>query len=149
MRKIFTLFCVLFIASIFAAEANAQNRKAVTGKEVTGTFRAGNGSEFKILALGKNRLRVAFSGTYEYDSQYGKMANIGTAFGIADIGGDEATFKPDETEECTITIKFLVGGKIRVAQNGTDADCGFGVNVNAGGVYKKVSGAKPKFDSEL
>ncbi len=133
---------------IFAGRANAQNsRKAVSGTEVTGTFRAKGGNEFSILALGKGKLRVSFSGTHVYKmADGGDMANVGEAAGTALIEGDTATFKPEETENCTITLKFLPGGKLQVYQKGTDADCGFGLNVFAGGLYRKVSGRKPKFD---
>ena len=36
--------------------------------------------------------------------------------------------------------------QIAVKHEGTDADCGLGQNAYAGGLYKKVSGKKPKFD---
>ena len=144
VKKIIVVFGLLIIALSFLT-APAQNRAAVSAREVNGTFRAKNGSEFKILALGRGRLRVAFSGVYEFNSSSGKMANVGEATGQAEIAGDTASFSPDETEECTITLKFLTGSRLQVAQDGTDADCGFGANVNAGGLYKKVSNAKPKF----
>lgn len=73
------------------------------------------------------------------------MANVGEAAGEAEIAGDTATFEPEATEEWTITLKFLVGRKLKVMQKGTDGECGFGVNVSAAGLYKKVSSAKPNF----
>lgn len=145
------VFCGVFafVFSIFlASDARAQSRKSVSAAEVNGTFRAKNGSEFKILALGKGKLRVSFSGIYQYASAYGMTANTGDAEGEAEIEGDTATFTPEDFEQCTITIKFLVGGKIDVKQEGDSADCGFGNNVFADGLYKKVSGAKPKFEPE-
>jgi hypothetical protein len=45
-----------------------------------------------------------------------------------------------------IEIKFHRPGFIKITQNGTDADCGFGHNVFASGNYKKVSSLKPKFE---
>ena len=134
---IFSIFCVM--------ETNAQNRKSVSAAEVNGTFHADNGSEFKILALGKGRLRVAFFGIYEYARGSATMANTGEAAGTARIQGDTARLTPEDFKQCTITIKFLVGNKIDVKQKGGSGDCGFGNGVSAAGMYKKVSSAKPKF----
>lgn len=142
------IFCTVFVLCfISATAANAQSRKAVSGAEVTGTFReASSGSEFNILALGKGKLRVAFSGVYPYKLANGEdMANMGEALGEAEIKGDTATFTPEEFAECSITLKFLNRGRLKVTQQGSDAECGFGHNVSADGMYKKVSGKKPKF----
>ncbi len=57
---IFIFFCCVPV------ETNAQTRKSVSGAEVTGTFRDKSGSEFKISALGKSKLRIGFSGVYSY-----------------------------------------------------------------------------------
>lgn len=142
----FSSFVVLIFSSLAAAEIAAQTRKSVGGAEVTGTFRDESGSEFKVAALGKGKLRVAFSGVYPYKTANGEMtANTGEAAGAAEIIGDTAIFKPADTEECMITLNFLRGAKLKVVQKGNDSDCGFGHNVSADGTYKKTSGAKPKF----
>ncbi len=149
MNKLLTFLTVLVVCVFSSMETRAQTRKAVSGAEVTGTFRDVSGSEFKISALGNGKLQVAFSGVYAYKmADGGDMANTGEADGEADIDGDTATFTPKDFEECAITLKFLVSGKLKVTQKGTDAECGFGHNVSADGLYKKVSGAKPKFDAQ-
>jgi hypothetical protein len=142
MHKIYSIITIIFIFLPAFSAVSAQNRKAVGGAEVTGTFRARGGNEFKIQALGKGWLRVAFTGIYKYDTADGKMANTGIADGEALIEGDTAIFKLEDFEECKITMKFLTGGKLRVSQEGS---CGFGFNVSADGTYRKISGAKPKF----
>jgi len=126
----------------------AGQRKSVSGAEVTGTFRysftgkfRGNYSEIKIQALGKGKLRVGFELTYPYMVGKEQMANEGTSTGEADIEGDTAIYLP-----CTITIKFVRPGLIKVTQNDTGTDCGFGLNVSADGTYLKVSSKKPNFD---
>lgn len=141
---------LIFIFSFsLTAEIIAQTRKSVSGTEVTGTFRDVSGSEFKILALGRGKLRVSFSGVYNYKMANSElMANVGEARGTAEIAGDTAIFKPLETEKCTMTMKFLRGGRLKVSQDGIDADCGFGVNVSADGDYKKTSNARPKFSAQ-
>lgn len=148
MKKVI-VFCSVFVfCFILAFEANAQNRKAVSGAEVTGTFREkASGSQFKIAALGRGKLRIEFEGVYPYKTPRAEvMANTGTAGGTADIAGDSATFTPEEFQECTITLKFLTGGRLKVTQQGTDAQCGFGHNVSATGTYRKISAKKPTFD---
>jgi hypothetical protein len=80
------------------------------------------------------------------DGTLSKSINMGDAFGEAIIDGNIATFKPPDTERCEITLVFLPG-KLKVTQDGSDADCGFGHNVYATGTYRKIRGGKPKFES--
>ena len=102
----------------------------------------------KILALGKQRLKVEYSGLYTYPLADGtKMANDGEGQSIAIIEGNVATFKPDQArvegeEACLITMKF-VSGKLQVKEQGA---CTFGLNVTLEGTYRRVSSRKPKFD---
>jgi hypothetical protein len=115
----------------------------VTAAQVNGTWKMKN-NEFKIWALGQQRLQIEFFGTYEYKSPAGPMANTGEGRGIARIEGDTAIFKPDGAEEeCQITLKFG-NGKLIVTQTGM---CGFGHNVIADGTYHRTSSKKPKFES--
>jgi hypothetical protein len=147
---IFTSALFLLTAVLFSAEGlQAQNRRSVGAAEATGTFRSKEGSEFKILALGKNKLKVQFSGIYEYKYKGEPIANIGEASGTAVIQGDTAVFKPEGTEGCTITIKFLPNQTIKVLQSGSDAACGFGHNVYADDTYRKTSRRKPVFKPAL
>jgi hypothetical protein len=116
----------------------------VTAAQVNGTWKDRT-NEFKIWALGEQKLQIVFSGIYEYKSPHGPMANEGAGSGIARIEGDTAIFKPEGAEdECEIKLKFAER-KLTVTQTGT---CGFGNHVYADGTYKRVSSKKPKFDSE-
>jgi hypothetical protein len=81
----------------------------VTAAQVNGT-RKMKGGEFKIWALGQQRLQIEFFGTYEYKSPAAPTANTGEGSGIARIEGDTAIFKPEGAEdECKITLKFTGG----------------------------------------
>ena len=138
---------ILFLCIVTATPSAAQtpqsspDSKIVTAGQINGTWRSKQG-EFKLWALGHQKLKVEFSGVYEYRSPEGLMANTGEGRGIAHIEGDTVTFKPEDSEdECEITMKF-VEGRLRVSQVGI---CGFGHNVTAEGNYKRVSRAKPKF----
>jgi len=138
MRTISFALVLCFIPTL---QVSAQHD--VTAAQVNGTWKM-KSNEFKIWALGQQRLQIEFSGIYEYKTPQGRMANDGQGSGIARIEGDTAIFKPDGAEdECAITLKFT-SGKLVVTQTGT---CGFGHNVTAEGTYKKVSATKPKFDS--
>src|SRR5882672_12397827 len=107
----------------------------VTAAQANGVYRYYQ-SEFRVLALGRNKLKVQFDGIY---MTLAKSPNMGYAMGEAIIDGNVATFKPPATERCEITLVFLPG-KLKVVQEGSDADCGFGHNVNATGAYRKIRG---------
>ncbi|HEX8637056.1 MAG TPA: hypothetical protein VF692_03255 [Pyrinomonadaceae bacterium] len=153
-KLLFLLFVSVFVC-LFAVNFDAQTvRKAVGATEVNGTFRSpfggkfkGSASEIKILAVGAGKLKVRFDLVYPYvDSTGGLMANVGTAEGTAQIAGDTAVYQTeDEYGKCRITIKFVRPGEIKVREESENSGCGFGVNVNATGTYRKTSAAKPKF----
>lgn len=134
----------LWLAAVSVVTVQAGSDKSVTAAQVNGTWKT-KYCEFKIWALGKQRLQIDFSGVYEYKTPQGPTANEGVGSGVATIEGDTAIFKPEGAEEeCQITLKF-VRGKLVVTQTGI---CGFGHNVSAAGTYKRVSARKPKFDSD-
>ncbi len=142
----FGLFVIVFGLTI---EAPAQNRKAISAAEVNGTFRTRGGSEFKILALGNNKLKIQFSGIYPYKTANGEpMANTGEVSGEATIEGDTAVFVPEDfADTCKITLKFTKPGTLVVGEDGRS--CGFGHNVTSAGTYRKISSRKPIFDNPL
>ena len=121
-----------------------QKHLIVTAAQANGVYRYYK-SEFRILALGQNKLKVQFDGIYMTMSG---NPNMGSASGEAIIDGNVATFKPANTEHCEITLVFLPN-KLRVVQSGSDAECGFGHNVYATGTYRKIRNGKPKFESPL
>ena len=137
------LFSVLVTLILFIS-AFSQRTRIVTAAEANGTYRSGR-NVIKILALGHNKLRVQMHLTYEFKSQAGPMANVGEAFGEATIENDTAIFHPPDTQNCTITIKFLPGSKLKVSEDRT-IECGFGLNVSSEGTYRKIKSGKPKFD---
>ncbi len=125
-----------------SSESSNLPQKIVTASQVNGTWRYRD-NLFKVWALGNQRLRVEFLGTYEYKTPGGLMANTGSGSGIARIEGETAVFKPDGADDdCKIVMKFTTG-KLIVEQEG---GCGFGHNVAASGTYRKVSTRKPKFN---
>jgi hypothetical protein len=85
-------FLLCFAAALIAT-SHAESDKSVTAAQVNGTWKTKYG-EFKIWALGKQRLQVEFSGVYEYKTPKGPMANEGEGSGIATIEGDTAIFNP-------------------------------------------------------
>lgn len=135
---------MMWLITATTSQASEPGQNIVTAAQVNGTWRY-RSNTFKVWALGRQRLKVEFLGTYEYKTREGMMANTGSGSGIAVIEGDTATFKPDDADdECKITMKFAAG-KLVVEQEG---GCGFGHNVIASGVYRKASAAKPKFNED-
>lgn len=161
MRKLIfpVLFAVGFLM-LFPTVADAQGpRKSVSAGEVNGTFKMSFvGRKFKdlanrldILALGGGKLKIAFDLLYPYtlqDENGAVSANLGNLSGEATIKGDTAIFESNEFGPCKVTIKFVRPGMVKVTQDGTDAECGFGHNVTTQGTYRKVSSKKPKFESQ-
>ncbi|MCW5961318.1 MAG: hypothetical protein KIS76_14230 [Pyrinomonadaceae bacterium] len=150
------LFSVIFLCGTVCI-GQAQDRTSVGAKEVNGTFRSefsgkfkGSANEIKIKALGGQKLRVSFDLVYPYELPNGELsANMGYADGVADIEADEAVFefKSEYSDDvCSIGIKFVKPGEIKVSQFGSSSACGFGHRVAADGTYKKVSGKIPTFD---
>lgn len=144
MTKVTRLLPVLALLTAFGPSATGQTR-VVTAHEANGTYRGGR-NEIRILALGHNKLRVSFELTYEYKTPAGPSANEGVADGEATIEKDIAVFHPPDFAACTITIKFLKGSRIKVTQSGDSADCGFGNNVRADGIYRKRISKPPKLN---
>ena len=119
-----------------------QKPQLVTAAQANGVYRYYK-SEFRILSLGHNKLKVQFDGIY---MTLAKSPNMGYAMGEATIEANVATFVPPDTQGCKITMTFLPG-KIVVKQDGSDADCGFGHNVYATGTFRKIRSGKPKFET--
>ncbi|HRI02217.1 MAG TPA: hypothetical protein PLL77_00625 [Pyrinomonadaceae bacterium] len=155
MRKsIFSMLVVFGITCVFAVAASAQtSRSSVSAAEVNGTFRMNFQGKFrkfsndvKILDLGGGKIRIALDLVYPYTTRSGEPSvNMGGLDGKAAIEADVAKYT-SEDGKCTITIKFVKAGTIKVTQDGTDGECGFGHNVMAGGTYTKVSSKKPTFE---
>jgi hypothetical protein len=140
MKRVFSLVLALALGPT----ANGQTRKVVTAAQANGTYRYRD-SEIRILALGHNQLRVQMDLIYAYKSQYGLEANTGQADGAASIQNDVAIFHPPGFADCTITIRFLSGTRIKVTQNHDAPNCGFGNHVTAEGTYRKTKAGRPKF----
>jgi len=119
---------------------------SLPAESINGTWQLRNSyqeNEFKILMLDGAKLKVQFSGLYKYrDGDGHRAANTGTGDGTAILKGNLATFVPNDTTDCKITMRFG-RGKLIVDQEGI---CGFGFNVTAEGSYKRVSSEKPKFE---
>jgi hypothetical protein len=143
-RFLFLITIILALATFAEAQGPAPdtkpNQRAVTPAQINGLYRYYR-NDFRILALGHNKLKVQFNGEWMTRGGY---PNIGEAIGEASIEGNVATFVPGDTTQCKITLTFLKN-KMKVEQEGLDADCGFGHNVMATGTYRRVKAGKPKF----
>ena len=84
----------LCFAAALVLTTQAGGDKSVTAAQVNGTWKT-KSAEFKIWALGQQRLQIEFSGVYEYKIAQGPSANEGEGSGVATIDGDTAVFKPE------------------------------------------------------
>lgn len=139
------VFAAALLALTFCCVVLPQPR-IVTAAQANGTYRY-RSNEIKILAMGNNKLRIQMDLAWEYKSPNGPTANVGQAHGEATIENDVATFRPEGTEDCTVTIKFLPGNRIRVSEDHM-LNCGWGFNVSSTGTYRKIRAGKPKFDED-
>ena len=145
MNRVLSMALVILAVSMFgAAQQPAPSprptQRAVTPAQINGLYKYYR-NDFRILALGHNKLKVQFNGEWMTRGGY---PNIGEAIGEATIEGNVATFIPGDTKQCKITMTFLKN-KMKVEQEGLDAECGFGHNVMATGVYRRVKAGRPKF----
>ena len=139
MKSIPLATSILLLGSTFALTQST--RRVVTAAQINGVYKS-SGNDFRILALGHNKLQVQFNGEWMTRAGY---PNIGEAIGEATIDGNVATFVPGDTKNCKITMTFLPPNKMVVTQEGSDAECGFGHNVMATGNYRRVKAGKPKW----
>src|SRR6266513_109542 len=110
-RILLLLFCVVTLGITTAAQDQPavvpprplQKHQVVTAAQANGVYRYFK-SEFRVLALGHNKLKVQFDGVY---MTLANSPNMGYAAGEATIEGNIATFKPPDTERCEITLVFL------------------------------------------
>ncbi len=142
MKRIITLIACLTAWLVLTPSALTQNPKIVTAAQANGVYSSYD-NEIRILALGKNKLKVQFDGVYHTIS---KSVNTGYASGEATIEGNIAVLELREWGPCKITIVWLRGNRLKVTQEGDSPDCGFGHNVRADGTYRKIRGGKPKFE---
>lgn len=137
--KASVVICLLLIGPPLAVGQSPPRK--VTAAQINGVYQYRR-NDFRVLALGHNQLKVQFNGEW---MTLGGYPNIGEAIGEATITGNVATFIPGDTTKCKITMTFLPPNKMVVAEEGNDADCGFGHNVMATGTYRRVKAGKPKF----
>src|SRR5712671_2002398 len=83
-------------------KTSAQNR-VVTASQINGVYKYDR-NDFRVLALGHNKLKVQFNGEWMTRGGY---PNLGEAIGEATINGNVATFIPGDTTKCKITMTFL------------------------------------------
>src|SRR5882672_395456 len=108
MKRIFLLVLFGFVVGLSAAAQGPkppQKHQIVTAAQANGVYRYYQ-SEFRILALGHNKLKVQFDGIYMTVS---RSPNMGYASGEATIAGNVATFVPADTQGCKISMTFLPG----------------------------------------
>jgi hypothetical protein len=140
LAKAFGVVIFTFFALTAATRAG---EPIVTAAEANGTYRdIESKSEIKILALGHGKLKVQLALVYQ--RQFATTVNVGDALGEATIENNVAVFVPEAAGDCKITLTFLPNHELKVEQEG--GECGFGHNVRADGIFRKVNKRKPKLE---
>src|SRR5437016_14007154 len=102
-------FWALCLAASSIVTVCADSDKSVTAAQANGSWKTKH-SEFKIWALGQQRLQIEFSRVYEYKTPHGPRANEGEGSGVATIEGHPAILTPEGAEaERRMTRKFTSG----------------------------------------
>jgi uncharacterized protein len=103
--------------------------------DFTGTYKMkddGAAGEALIQQMGNDRIKFYINATYRMDT--------GELSGEIPLSGNAATYV-DKEFDCTISFNFASGSLVL----NQDGSCGMGLNVSAGGTYKRVSSSSPKF----
>src|SRR5437764_8901390 len=94
MKSIPLATSILLLGSTFALTQST--RRVVTAAQINGVYKSRR-NDFRILALGHNKLQVQFNGEWMTRAGY---PNIGEAIGEATIDSNVATFVPGDTKNC-------------------------------------------------
>lgn len=114
------------------------------GRRVTGTYRLRKDEQrntFEVRSVGGNRIKFHLLALWVSPYNPDNVHN-GEVFGTIPLKNGTAIFKD---ESCQLTIRFTRLAVI-ITQAEEVGDCDFGANVNASGVYRKVSSSRPSFD---
>lgn len=103
------------------------------GAGYSGTYQDGN-NDIAILQNGQS---------IEYNLEAIRIlseenVHMGFAHGTAVLSGTSATSHPDDTTDCVLHFEFQ-GETLKLEQQGSDGDCGFGMGVYANGNYMRVN----------
>ena len=126
--------CIMKAYTDRISALSAMTAQAKAG-DFTGTYKMkddGAAGEALIQQTGNDRIKFYINATYRM--------NTGELSGEIPLIGNSATYI-DKEFDCTISFAFA-SGSLGLTQNGS---CGMGLNVSAGGTYKRVSSSPPKF----
>lgn len=133
------LTSVVFVLTLLAPVTGSEQPKSVTGTWESGNERKGGG----LLLLRQTETKVDFQLELW---QGGPAHNMGFMQGQFELKDGKANFIQEEgTFHCRIDFVFQ-GQQVTLTQlEGSDADCGFGHNVHADGVFRRTSSRPPVF----
>lgn len=118
----------------------AQKPLARNPQNITGSYKFGS-NFLDVLQLPDGRVKFYLFAMWK-SLVNREVSHFGEACGVVPLIDNTAIY---ESGECRIKMKFA-GRKVTVTQIGSDADCGFGANVTADGVYRKRSSRVSSFE---
>jgi hypothetical protein len=97
----------------------------------------GTWNEIDVAKSGE-QWRISFAGYWFPPAGLDAGPNMGDFDAVLPIKDGVAVYHPEDGQGCVITMKFSAD-RVKVDQDGPDASCGFGMNVDAGGEFARVS----------
>lgn len=149
MKRYILLPLLLALPVVTLAQHKPSSVKQTANSgSITGTYKYIMNT-LEVRELPDHKVLLDFAGYYpdvpsSQRRRYGADTyNVGSFRETVPLKNSEATLTLKFTNyPCSIQIKFLLN-KLRITQEGTSNDCGFGFNVEAGGLYRKVSNRAP------
>ena len=137
MKRLLLVFLIVIVIPFLLSAQTGSNRNASSKTagppNITGYYQAENENSIEALLLKDGRVKFYIMAMFR--------DHTGEICGVAPMKDNIVVYKKDA---CEITLKFETG-RIIVTQKGSDADCEFGMNVNAAGVYRKRNSKIPEF----
>lgn len=110
-------------------------------KRWTGNYATRNGSDLDAQLLPDGSIKFHLTAIWKSPVNR-EVIHFGEIQSVVPMKDNFAIY---EKGQCKIVMEFLPS-KVNVLQTGSDADCGFGANVNAAGTYRKRNSRVPAFD---
>ncbi len=139
-----TKLVVFYLLVCFVSQAQTPINESAKPRNVTGQYRlrkdqSSNRLDVRQLADGKVKFQLV---ALWISPNHPDNIHNGEVRGIATLRNGLAVY---EDGNCRVTMKFT-SNRVTIITDDVVDDCGFGANVIASGVYRKIAGRKPKFD---
>ena len=138
--KTVAIMCLIAAALVASGQALPKQRSPTN---LTGHYRFRKGefrNHLSVLQLSGGRIKFNLTALWVSPNNPENIHN-GEIAGVVAVSSGTAIY---ENGDCKISMQFSRTGVV-VREDHAGDDCGFGVNVSAAGVYRKIDSKKPRF----